>query len=225
MKHFFILILLLSFNLLITAQPFYRISADFSIKSTQVDSSKQLIMGTVFYDINEKQIIYDIIFPEKEIWVIEDTLTYKIVDDTIKEILKSPNIRETTIFHLALNGQMSDYGLKTSSFTLDKVEGYELQTITTWIPPEEYREYIGKILISKKENKLAGIIFFSGKDEIMSKQFFSKYKNCNGLQFPSEILIIKYFDGIEIYEKTTYKNIKVNNYENNDNYHFELDKY
>lgn len=222
---YLLLLILLNLNSFVNAQPFYRISADFSIKSTQIDNNNQLILGTIFYDINKKQIIYDIIFPEKEIWVFEDTLTYEIVNDTIKKIIKSPNIRETTIFHLALSSQMTDYGLKNSNFILDKVNVSEKQTITTWLPPKEYRKYFGKILISQKENKLSGIIFFSEEDKIISKQFFSKYQNFSGLQFPTEILIIKYYEDKEIYEKITYKNIKVNNYENNDSYSIELDKF
>ncbi len=115
---YLLVLILLNLNSFVNAQPFYRISADFSIKSTQIDNSKQLIIGTVFYDINEKQIIYDIIFPKKEIWVFEDTLTYKIVNDTIKEIIKSPNIIETTIFHLALSGQMAYYGFKKTDYNV-----------------------------------------------------------------------------------------------------------
>ncbi len=219
---YLICIFFISFQLTAFSQSFYRISADFSIKSTQTDSSIQLVMGTVFYDINEKQIIYDIIFPKKETLVLEDSITYKFTDGELLEKYKTPDIIETTIFHLSLNGQLSNYGLKQSKFIINKVENSGTQIITTWLPPDEYKNAIDKILISTKENQMSGIIFFSDKDKIISKHFFNNYKNYEGLQFPSEVLVIKYFDNIEIYEKTTFKNIKINNYEENNNYHFDI---
>ena len=147
------------------------------------------------------------------------------MNDEFIEKYQVSAIRETTIFHLAINGGLSDYGLKNSSFTLSNVENLSNQTISTWLPPKQYRKFIGKILISKKENKLSGIIFFTGEDKIISKQFFSNYQDCNGLLFPCEILSIKYYDEIETYEKTTYKNIKVNDYEDNSNYYLDITEY
>jgi hypothetical protein len=64
MKNFFITIFLFFFSVLSgTAQEYYRLSADFTVKIKNADGQKNLTKGKVYYDKNYKNLIYDISFP------------------------------------------------------------------------------------------------------------------------------------------------------------------
>lgn len=91
---------------------FFRIKTDFTIKAKTPTGQQQLTVGKIYYDKNIKQIVYDISFPEKEIWVQKDTTLFKIVNSKIVSKQSIPNMVEFTIYHLVLNGKLADYGLK-----------------------------------------------------------------------------------------------------------------
>lgn len=208
------------------SQHFYRLKADFSIKSKNYDGKAQLTMGKVFYDKTHKKIVYKITFPEKETWLSVDSLLYKIVANEQGEPQvfkqKIPGIAEFSIFHLAMNGQLSDFGLKKSNFRIEKVEREDNKVITTWLPPARYTSKMGKIMIANEQKKITGIIFFDTQNKILSKQFFNKYQNFDGLVFPTEIIQITYINGNKNRQITTYRNIAVNETGNDKIYNFKL---
>ncbi len=214
------LLFLLLFPHLLIAQQFFRVKADFSIKSKLTNGSGQLTMGTVFYDKTTKKIVYRNRFPEKETWVSVDSFMYKIVNENVISKQNIPSLAEFTVFHLALNGNLADYGLKNTSFTVEKVEKEKGQVITTWKPSPKLSKAVGKIMVSQKDKCLNGIVFFNPKGEIITKQFFNKYQNFNGLQFPCETIQITYVNGKEAYQMATYSNIVVNDFKDDDIYNF-----
>ena len=83
MQRYFCLIFFLAFFLPAQSQDFFRIKTDFTIKSNSPTGEQQLTVGKVYYDINERQIVYEISFPEKEIWLQKDTTLYKIVGSEV----------------------------------------------------------------------------------------------------------------------------------------------
>jgi hypothetical protein len=66
------------------------------------------------------------------------------------------------------------------------------------------------------------LIFKNNEDEVLRKQFFRTYANFNGLEFPVEIIDLVYVAGLEIVQKTTYKNIRVNEAGNLQWYNFPI---
>lgn len=210
MKQLLLVIIFIFGVLVCSAQHFFRFKADFSIKLKTHTGVQQLTMGKVYYDMTYQKLIHKVKFPKNETWVTKDTFMYQFINE--KQVSKQviPSIARFSVFHIALSGKLPDFGLKNSSFTISKVEKDGGLVITTWQPPANYADIVGKIMISNKDKKLHGIIFFSPDDKILSKQFFNKYVNVNGFNFPSEILQINYFNGKESYEMSTYKNIKIN---------------
>jgi hypothetical protein len=206
------------------SQSFFRIKADFSVKTKFPDNSSDLRMGTVYYDKNIKKILYCLTFPEKEQWLLIDTFIYKIQDKKIVSTQKIPAIAESSIFHLALNSNMTDYGLKKANFTILDVEKIKDMVITTWDPPLVLKKIMGKIMVSTKDKKLFGIVFYTPKNEIVRKQFFEEYQLIRGLAFPGKIVQITYDKIQEIHEITTYKNIVINELENESHYNMSIDK-
>ena len=203
-------------------QLFFRIKTDFMIKAKSPTGEQQLTVGKLYYDKNVKQIVYDVSFPEKEIWVQRDTVLYKIVNSKIIGKQRIPAGIEFSIYNLVLNGTLNDYGLKKTKFTLRKVEKSDNNVISTWEPPQELKKYFGDILLSNVDQKLNGIVFKNTAGEVVSRQFFRNYIKVNGLSFPQEIYRENYINGQKDIELTTFTNIIVNDLSGENIYDFKI---
>lgn len=201
-------------------QQYNRIHADFSVKVKDASGGQSLTMGQVFYDRNNKQLIYYVTFPEKVTWVTSDTLVYQIKDDKLISKTATFSMAEFTVFHLALNSHLQDFGLKNTTYTADDVKREGDLVITTWAPPEKARKKLGNILVSVKNKKLFGVIFQDPQGVIIRKQFFENYLLINGLAFPGKIIEINISNGIESYQVTSYKNVLVDEMENDSKYFY-----
>lgn len=191
------------------AQDFYRISGDFSIKSKD-DSTLSLTRGSFYYDLNHRKVVYDLNFPHEEKWILSDSLIFRMRGDTLYEKTEGASIVEFSIFHLILNNKLHDYGLRESIYDLKEVEKNGDMVIYTWTPPLIMKSMLGNVLLSQKDKRLFGLVFLDKDGNILRKQFFRNFQNINGLEFPTEIVDLVYVEGLEIVQKTNYKNIKVN---------------
>ena len=196
---------------MISGQQFYRLKADFSIKEKQADGTSQLIMGKVYYDKVSEKIVYDISFPEPEIWVLQDTSFFRFKESQLLDRKRSFLIPESSFFHFTLTGQLSDFGLKESPYKIEQVEKEGNMVISTWEPDDsKLKEAMGKVVMSNIDKKLNGIVFYNTEGEMLSKQFYKDYINVSGCEFPTEIIQITYLDTGQNYQVTTYKNIVIN---------------
>lgn len=212
------------FPILILAQDFYRIQADFSIKETLPQGKTRLIMGKVYYDKNYRKILYDVSFPAQEKIVVTDSFLIRITMGKTEEKASASSTCEFSVFHLCLSSRFSDFGLKNSPYKIEKVEKDSGMVITTYLPPLKYSGKLGKVMLSQKEKKLFGMVLFSPQDEVSGKQFFKKYANVKGLEFPLEIVQISYSGGEELYKVTTFRNIAVNEMSEENFYNFQWNK-
>ena len=201
---------------------FFRIKTDFTIKAKSSTGEQRLTVGKIFYDKNIKQIVYDISFPEKEIWVQRDTILYKIVNLKVIGKQRIPAGIEFSIYNLVLNGNLNDYGLRKTKFIIKKVEKSDNNVISTWEPPLEFKKYFGDILLSSVDQKLNGIVFKNNTGEVLSRQFFRNYIKVNGLSFPQEIYRENYLNGQKDIELTTFTNIIVNDLSGENKYDFKI---
>lgn len=214
-------------NLLANAQQHYRIKSDFSIKENLPDGTSNLTMGTVYFDKNNKKIVYSISFPTKTLQVLTDSFFYELKANKLSEKKKATNLLQFSIFNLALSSNLSNYGLNTNGiFKLTDVSKEDSLVISTWEPSTaKLKELTGKVLISQKRRLLYGLVFFDNKNNVLSKQFFTEYINVKGLNFPSQITQINYINGKEYYKVTTYKNIVVNATNENEIYNYNISTY
>jgi hypothetical protein len=173
------------------------------------DGKSQLTMGTFYYDKNFGKLIYKNSFPNKDVWVTYDTIMFNIINDKVVNKLIVPPITIFSIYHLALTGQIKNYGLKGSGFTIQNIEKAKDMVITTWIPPARLKKMFGKVLTSIKSSRLSGIIFMDAQGNIIRKQFFNNYSNIKGVEMPMEIIDQTYMKGTESTQVTTYKNIVI----------------
>ncbi|MFN5069024.1 MAG: hypothetical protein ACK5FC_04005 [Bacteroidota bacterium] len=228
MQKLLLCLISLSFvNLLANAQQHYRIKSDFSIKENLPDGTSNLTMGTVYFDKNNKKIVYSISFPTKTLQVLTDSFFYELKANKLSEKKKATNLLQFSIFNLALSSNLSNYGLNTNGiFKLTDVSKEDSLVISTWEPSTaKLKELTGKVLISQKRRLLYGLVFFDNKNNVLSKQFFTEYINVKGLNFPSQITQINYINGKEYYKVTTYKNIVVNATNENEIYNYNISTY
>ncbi len=217
-------------------QAFNRIQADITIKERLPDSSYQLLIGQVYYDKSTNNLLYNITFPKKQKWLFQDTTFYVIQDKKVKVQKKYPQINRLSIFALALNGQLQNYGLnKNKAFTISNIERKEGKVYITWQPPKKYRKNIGNIIMEQNRNKLTGIVFLNSEDQVIHKQFFENYTTIQGVNFPQRMVRINKIsdttqtstDSTLVPRKTHYKiitfdNIKVNEDEPDKMYNYTL---
>ncbi|MEZ5173868.1 MAG: hypothetical protein R2850_10275 [Bacteroidia bacterium] len=196
--------------------------ADFSIKEKFNNGKMGLTMGTVYYDRTHKKLIYDIKFPEKETWVIQDTVFYKIRDNAIVNRQFIPMLPTSTMFESALANNLDNFGLEKSFYMLEKVEKDADLVISTWVPDKRMAEAMGKIIMSKKNNELYGIAFYSPTNELVKKQIFKEYLKSSGISFPKEITEILYKVAGKETKITTFKNLVINEMKNESIYNYIL---
>jgi hypothetical protein len=203
-------------------QFFFRISTDFVIKAKSPTGDQQLTVGKLFYDKNIKQIVYELSFPEKEIWIQKDTTLFKLVDSKVISRQSIPAGIELSIYNLVLNGNLPDYGLKKMRFKIIKVEKSGGSVISTWEPPAEMKKYLGDVLLSNINQRLDGIVFKNSAGEVVARQFFRNYIKVKGLSFPLEIIKENYIDGQRFYELTTFTNILINDLSRENIYNYKI---
>jgi hypothetical protein len=204
------------------AQVYYRIKADFVLKAKAPTGQQQLTIGKVYFDKNIRQIVYDITFPEKEIWIQRDTVLYKIVDSKVTGKQNLPSMIDFSIYNLVLNGNLADYGLRKTNFKIKNVRKEPNNVISTWEPPKELKKMFGDILISNVNQQLDGIVFKNTTGEVMSRQFFRNYQRVKGLSFPMEIIKEVQANGLKGYELTNFSNIQVNDISGENKYDYKI---
>lgn len=226
-KYFFVLLpLVMTFHGNCYGQDYFRIKADFTVKISINDSTKSLTKGIVYYDKNIKDLIYDISFPKIEKWISKDTSLYKVKNDSLYQRVTIPSINEFTVFHLALNAGLNDFGLKNSIYKINKVEKKENLVLSYYNIPEKVSIPIAQVVIAKRDNRLESVIMVGKDQKILSKQFFRNYIKIDAFEFPQQIIQVLYTGSrVENYQVTDFRNIKINDMTNINLYQVNLKKY
>ncbi len=199
-----------------------RVSADFSIKERFTDASQRLTMGKVYFDKNQNQILYHVSFPDEKFILVRDTLIAEIKNQQVISRSPSRNVVSFSVFNLAVNGRLPYYGIKKTAFELQDVKKEGEQVISTWRMPPEIVKDQGDLVLSLKNGNLQGLVTLKPDGSVFSKQLFEEYTNVNGLAFPGKVVQFMYKPAGGEVKITTYKNIKVNDFEDNTYYHYRL---
>lgn len=216
---FTVFLFLVLFQTAVFSQDYFRIKADFTVKISNSDGTRNLTRGVVYYDKNFRELIYDISFPEKETWVSRDTSLLKIRDGKVYEKMSIPSINEFTIFHLALNSMLNEFGLKNSPFKIQKVEKKGDLTLSYWNIPEQASTLMDFVVVARKGNRLESVVIMADEQKVLSKQFFRNYTKVKAFEFPTQIVQILYdSQNRENYQLTEFKNLVVNETGNNESY-------
>lgn len=201
----------------------YRIKVDFSIKEKRSDGSFSLQMGKAFYDINFKKLLYEINFPKTQTILTNDSSVYLIENGIAIDVKKESGFIEMSIFHLCLTGSIQNFGLQNSVYKATSVEYEDGMVMTTWEIPRKIKGCNRtKIVTSTKDRLLYGVVFISAENKVISKQFYQYYENINGTSIPTKITFIMYVNEAEQYRIMEFKNIKINEFGNENLYNYPI---
>ena len=203
------------------AQQFHRIKSDYSIKYKDAQGNQVLQMGIVFYDVNTRKIVMKNGFPVREMIIQTDSTIYQVRNNSLFASQRTYSLTELSVFHLALTGSLSNFGLDKAGYRLDTVKNDKGLVLSTWLPPRNSKN-LGRILLSTKDKQLYGIVFLDPSDKIIAKHFYRDYTNIKGFEFPSEVLVVTYQDEKEVYHLTKYSNIVVEETINDEYYNFKV---
>lgn len=224
LKKLLILILVLVPLLCQTQVNFYRIKTDFSIKEKRADGSFALQLGTAYYDLTKKRLLYEMSFPEKQTMLTTDSSVHLFKNGLLQGSKKTPGFIQMSIFHLCLTGDLKSFGLVNTPFKASKVEKSEDLVITTWELPSPPKDTLlqTKILTSTKGRQLYGVVFMDGKDQVVSKQFYLNYEYISGISVPRKIVFIMYIDGKEQKRIMEFKSVELNEKGNENLYNYPI---
>ncbi len=204
------------------AQYYYRIECDISIKQKVEGGEGMLILGRAYYDKSKDQMVYDIRFPEREVWVVRDTSVYVHSHGEVQHIRAIDQYNQSTIFHKILEGNLKNYGLEGGIYRVSDIERSGEMVITTWSPAVR-QSILGNILTSTIDDALHGVVFKNSDQKIIGRQLFREYTLVQGLHIPTEIIQVFYRDTHEEYQIYNLSNIRINNPGNQHMYHFRVD--
>ena len=213
-------LLFLLFVSSLSAQVFYRVECDVSIKEINADGQQQLMVGKVYFDKHIREVVYDIRFPHVTRFAITD---YGMKNDSSAVEIDAVFLRhlvDFSVFNLILNGKLTYFGLSDTQYTMVSATKDEDMVISEWVLPEEMTSDYGKMLISQKDNLLYGMVSMDAQGEVVSKQFFTDYTQVRDLSFPCRLIQMNFKDGKSVNKKiTTFSNVVLNN-PDRAHYHF-----
>lgn len=201
----------------------FRFKSEIVLKAKSKTGELQYTKGIVHYDLRNKKLLFDISFPQKEFYVSKDTLIYKYQNTKLVSVQNNPIKPEFSIFQFILNNDLSDFGLKNSSFSISNVEKSNGLVITKWVPPAVANFPIGNILISTKDKRLQSVLIYNKKGELLSRQIYKGYNLVNGVGIPSEILSVSYNGNLKTYQIMNISHVLINETENDNDYDFKAE--
>lgn len=202
---------------------FYRFKSDFSIKEKESGKDQgRLITGNIYYDKNLHKTVYNIRFPEPEQWLVRDTFMYRKKADTLVSKQVVPPVGEFSIFNMILSQQLTDFGLAKVGYTPGDVQQDGNQVIAQWLPPEQFKTYLGPVSLASEQKRLTAAAFYDTEQKLVSKFYFQDYTMENGLAIPGKIYQIYYRESGEFIRIMALKNIIINQTDEDQYYDFEL---
>jgi hypothetical protein len=205
------------------AQEYFRFKSEFSIKEKESDQERgRLVMGTVYYDLKLHKTAYHIRFPEREQWLVRDTLMYRILADTLASQRIVAPVGEFSIFAMILSQQMTDFGLSKIGYTAGEVTQDGSQVLSRWLPPAQFKEHLGAVVLAQEQKRLKAAAFYDSKDKLVSKFYFQDYELVEGLPVPGKVYQIFYRETGEFVRIMALKNVAINQSDEENRYDFDI---
>ena len=198
------------FNTILPAQKYRIFKADFSIKERRTGVEKSsLLVGSVVYDNSNNKAEYLLSFPKKEKWVIQDSFLSKYNNDTLIQKTKLAQVNEFLMFKNILEYKNNDFGLASNGFTVVGVEEEEEELIMEWLPPQNFKTFLKKVITNVKDNLLMGIVFVDVENKEINKTFYENYQIIKDLPVP--LKISSHFIGKdqELFKSISFRNVSV----------------
>ncbi len=206
-------ILLIFFSLPLSGQEYFRFGADLTLKeiSRMADSTEQrLVVGKCTYDKTSDKLTYSLSFPYPEQWIIQDTFIYRIKDQRLIGKSSAPLLSEQNMFKMLLDQTFSEFGMMKSGYHLQGVKRHGHQVFITYLPPAEFSEVLGSIVLIKEKKLLMGVIYYEPDGNLLFRQHLDDYQIIDGLPIPTTLAQVIEKDGKEIKRMVSFSNVVIN---------------
>jgi hypothetical protein len=194
----------------ISAQKHTHFKADFSIKEKSSKSDVyKLVVGSVDYDALSNKTQYQIIFPQKQRWIIQDSFLTKYTHDTLISTVKIGNLNEYFFFDNIVNYKGNDFGLTDLGFETIDVK-IILDTIhLTWSPPHQYKSFIKEATTRLKDNVLIAVSFMDVSGMEIHKIYYEDYIFINDMPVPQKVQTLYRTSKEELYKIITFRSLEL----------------
>jgi hypothetical protein len=194
----------------IYSQKYQHFYADFSIKQKSTKEDKyNLIVGNIDFDNKLNKAIYNIHFPQKEKWIIQDSFVYKYKNDTLTQTSKVGIVNDYLFFKQIIEHKDNDFGLTQYGFMSVAVEETEDHISMEWEPPSQFKTFLKKAYTQVKDNLLTGVIFIDNNGVEINKTYYDNYEIVNDLPVPMKISSHYIAEKEELFKTITLRKVRL----------------
>lgn len=175
-------------------QNFSQFSSEFTLMEKSLGTVKpysSLVKGTVFIDKNERRLEFNIHFPDRQKWIIKDSIFEKFYVDSLVASIKIKNFDDMSIFTALLEVQKIDFGLSELGFTLKNTDVTENISYFEWSPPEVFAKFYKNAYTKTENNLLKAIRLIDVNGKEINATFFDNYEIIKGMAMP-KLITTKY---------------------------------
>lgn len=179
------------------------------IEKNETTLKQSIIKGFVEFNKLTNSTKMDIYFPEKQNWVIIDSVLFKYKDDSIINQSKVNNLQEISIFKELLNMRTNDFGLKDLGFKEGSITKDKNEVYIEWTPANGYDKFISKATTSLKNNLLQAVVITDINDVDISSIFFEDYEVINGIPIPKLVKQHVRGEKLNLYKLIRFSDVEV----------------
>ena len=111
---------------------------------------------------------------------------------------------------MLLAQSLNDFGLIKSGYKIESVKRLGDEVYVTYLPPDEYLDALGPLVLIKEKKLLKGVIYYEPDGNMMFRQQLGDYQIIDGLPIPNELTHIVERDGKSIKRILTFENVIIN---------------
>jgi hypothetical protein len=212
LKYFYLLllaILLTSVDCL--GQNFSIFEAEFSIKEKYKKSQKStLFKGKVLVNTLEQTSKFDLFFPNRETWILKDSILSKFQNDTLTKKVNVGHFDNFSMIKEISSAIKKDYGLSDLGFTISDITEDSIGIVMNWLPPTAMKSVFSNAVTIISDNLLKSITLYDLNGNIVANTFFEDYQFLKNIPIPSRVFSKISGDTDTVFKSLQFNNIKIN---------------
>ncbi len=189
LKVFIIVKLFVATLISLTGQSFVNFESDFTIKEKHKQAGiTSLVRGSMSIDYLANLSEFKIYFPERERWVLKDSILTQYKDDSLLTSTVVGSFLENSFISDIISSSKNDYGLEDLGFVRKKIiDNNESEIEVFWDVPHMMKDILSGASTFLKENLLTRVVFYDINNTIIISTFFEDYIFLKGKPISSKI--------------------------------------
>ena len=191
-----------------------QISADVSVR--QLYNNKVLRVEKQLFFTSNGDLVVHYTYPQEYYMItnsLGETSVYHPATNEVMYMSDAALSSQSEVFSLFTSSASSDLNLTNMGFTLQSTEKEDANIIKIFVSDNSVQKDIRKAKLVCRKNRPIYCAFYSDKDKISKKTYFSDYITLPNFSFPTVITQISYGSkGDSVIMKEEFKNIKTDNF-------------